>query len=314
MKKIDNLQDLNIYLPRVVDTNEPYAPGHRGCVGCGEVLAMRLVAKAMGRNSVVCAATGCMEIISSIFPTNNWRIPWIHTLFENAAAVASGVEAAYKIMARKGKIPSDDINVVAMGGDGGTFDIGLQALSGALERGHKFLYVCFDNEAYMNTGVQRSSATPFGASTSTSPAGKKGRGQHAWKKNMPAIAAAHNIPYVATACISYPFDLMEKVKKALSFNGPSYIQVFSACPTGWKCASEDSIKIGRLAVESGAYPIYEIENGQYKITVPIAELRPLKEYLEPQRRFRHLKEEDIRIIEERLHREYKELEAKSKDA
>ena len=314
MKKIENLQNLNIFVPRTVDTDEPYAPGHRGCVGCGEVLAMRLVAKAMGRNSVVCAATGCMEIISSMFPTNNWRIPWIHTLFENAAAVASGVRAAYTAMYRKGRIPTDDINVVAMGGDGGTFDIGIQALSGALERGHRFLYVCYDNEAYMNTGVQRSSATPFGASTSTSPAGKASKGQKAWKKNMPAICAAHNIPYVATANPSYPYDLMEKVKKALSFNGPSYIQIFSACPTGWKSASEDSIKIGRLACETGAYPLYEIENGIYRITVPTPQLRPLKEYLQPQRRFRHLKDDDIVAIEQRLHQEYRELEAKSKNA
>jgi len=311
-KMTNNMQNYNVFVPRIVDNDEPYSSGHRGCVGCGEVLAMRLVAKAIGRNAVVCASTGCMEIISSQFPYNSWKIPWIHTLFENSAAVASGIEAAYKVMARKGKIPSADISVVAMGGDGGTFDIGLQALSGALERGHDFLYVCYDNEAYMNTGVQRSSATPFGASTSTSPAGKRRSGQHAWKKNMPSIAAAHNIPYVATACPSYPYDLMEKVKKGLAVKGPAYIQIYSSCPTGWKCDSADAVKVGRLAVETGAYPMYEIVNGQVNITIPTPEFRPLKEYLEIQRRFRHLTEEDIAVIEERLHKEYRELEEKSK--
>ncbi|OGO04195.1 MAG: pyruvate ferredoxin oxidoreductase, partial [Chloroflexi bacterium RBG_13_54_8] len=199
-----------IYVPRLFPPREFFAPGHRACLGCAEALAVRLVTKALGREVIISNATGCMEVVSTPFPTTSWRMPWIHTLFENASAVASGIEAALKILTEKGTRTKKP-KVVAMGGDGATSDIGLQALSGAWERGHDFLYVCFDNEAYMNTGIQRSSSTPFGASTTTSPAGKFSIGQTRWKKNMPAIAMAHDIPYVATACPSYPFDLMEKV-------------------------------------------------------------------------------------------------------
>ena len=188
-----------VYVPRLVTREENFAPGHRACIGCGEALAVRLACKALGHNVIIANATGCMEIVSSQLPYTSWRVPWIHTLFENTAAVASGIEASLKVMIRKGKRPAQDVKVVAMAGDGGTSDIGVQALSGALERGHNFLYICFDNEAYMNTGIQRSSATPYGASTTTSPAGKVSIGQVTWKKNMPAIAAAHDIPYVATA-------------------------------------------------------------------------------------------------------------------
>jgi pyruvate ferredoxin oxidoreductase beta subunit len=180
---------------RQITKDEYLAPGHRACIGCGEALAVRLACKALGPNTIIVAATGCMEIISSQLPWTSWRVPWIHTLFENTAAVASGIESGLKAMARKGIKPDKKVNVVATAGDGGTSDIGLQALSGALERGHNFVYICWDNEAYMNTGVQRSSATPYGASTTTAPAGKKSIGQVTWKKNMPLIAAAHNIPY-----------------------------------------------------------------------------------------------------------------------
>jgi len=177
-----------VYVPRLVPKKETFAPGHRACIGCGEALAVRLMAKALGRNVIIVNATGCMEVIASPLPWSSWDVPWIHTLFENTAAVASGVEAGLKAMMRKGRRKVSDIKVIAIGGDGGTSDIGLQALSGALERGHDFLYVCFDNEAYMNTGIQRSSSTPYGASTTTAPAGKKSIGQLTWKKNLPAIA------------------------------------------------------------------------------------------------------------------------------
>ena len=190
-------------------------PGHRACQGCAEVLAVRHVLKAIGPDMVMAMATGCMEIISSPYPLTSWNIPWIHVAFENAAAVASGVESGLKVLKRKGRIPDKDITIVAMGGDGGTTDIGFQALSGMMERGHKVIYVCVDNEAYMNTGIQRSSSTPFGATTTTSPAGKvHPAGQMTWKKDMTAIAAAHGIPYTATACPSYYTDLMKKVQKA----------------------------------------------------------------------------------------------------
>jgi pyruvate ferredoxin oxidoreductase beta subunit len=305
------MENLGIYASRLAPEKEGLAPGHRACIGCGEVLAMRLACKAMGQNIIIANATGCMEIVSSQLPTTSWNVPWIHTLFENTAAVASGIESALKIMTKKGKRPDRGTKVVAMGGDGATSDIGIQALSGALERGHDFLYICFDNEAYMNTGIQRSSATPFGASTTTSPAGKKSIGQTSWKKNMPAIAAAHDIPYVATACPSYPFDMMAKVKKGLEVNGPAYISVFSVCPTGWRSAPDLSVRIGRLAVQTGVFPLYEVENGKYKLNFDPAPLKPIKEYMKLQGRFRHLSEGDIQKIQDRVIAEYEKLKAKA---
>jgi pyruvate ferredoxin oxidoreductase beta subunit len=271
-----------------------------------------LVAKALGRNVIVAAATGCMEIVSSPLPFTSWRVPWFHVAFENAAAVASGIESGLKVLMRKGRIPSKKIVTIAMAGDGGTADIGLQALSGALERGHDFIYICTDNEAYMNTGIQRSSSTPFGASTTTSPAGKAAMGQVTWKKNMPAIAAAHNIPYVATACPSYPIDLVQKVKKAAEIKGPAYVHILSVCPTGWRSAPELSIKLGRLAVETGVFPLYEVEKGQYRMSMDFPKLRPIKEYFKLQGRFRHLTDDMIEEIEKRLHQEYEQLREKTR--
>ena len=296
-----------VHGPGIITEEEPFAPGHRACSGCGEALAVRLAAKAIGNNAIIFNATGCMEVVASPFPYTSWRIPWIHTLFENTAAVASGAEAALKAMERKGKRPEQNIKIVAMAGDGGTSDIGLQALSGALERGHDFLYICLDNEAYMNTGIQRSSATPFGAATTTSPAGKESLGQLTWKKNLPAIAVAHDIPYVATACPSYHRDLMRKVTKALETPGPAYIHILSVCPTGWRCATDDTIKIGRLAVRTGVFPLYEVENGQYKLNLSLPKLEPVETYFKLQGRFRHLTNDTIKIIQERVSREYSEL-------
>jgi pyruvate ferredoxin oxidoreductase beta subunit len=304
------MKNYSIYAARVIPSVEGFAPGHRACVGCGEALAVRLATKAAGENIIIANATGCMEVISSQLPATAWRMPWIHTLFENTAAVASGVESALKVLERKGKIPSRGTKVVAMAGDGGTTDIGLQALSGALERYHDFVYICFDNEAYMNTGIQRSSATPFGASTTTSPAGKKSIGQKTWKKNMPAIAVAHNIPYVATASPSYPFDMMDKVKKGLAVNGPAYIHVLSVCPTGWRSAPDLSVRLGRLAVETGVFPLYEVEDGRYKLTMDISPLRPVQDYLSTQGRFRHLSEDMVKEIQMRVTKEYKLLKEK----
>jgi pyruvate ferredoxin oxidoreductase beta subunit len=291
---------------RQITKDEYLAPGHRACIGCGEALAVRLACKALGPESIIVSATGCMEIISSQLPWTSWRVPWIHTIFENTAAVASGIEAGLKIMKKKG-IKDVKANVVATAGDGGTSDIGLQALSGALERGHNFLYICWDNEAYMNTGIQRSSATPYGASTTTAPAGKKSIGQVTWKKNMPAIAADHNIPYVATASPSYPFDLMEKVAKGAAIDGPAYVHIFSVCPTGWRTPTEKTIEIGRLAVQTGVFPLYEIENGKYKLNVNITNRKPVVEYLKPQGRFRHLSEKEIKYIQDRVDSDYAKL-------
>jgi pyruvate ferredoxin oxidoreductase beta subunit len=301
-----------IYVPRLVKKEENFAPGHRACIGCGEALSIRQVFKAIDNNVIVVNATGCAEIFASQLPFTSWQLPWIHTLFENTAAVASGVESAYKAMRRKGiKLP-ENTKVVAIGGDGGTLDIGIQALSGAMERGHDFTYICFDNEAYQNTGNQRSSATPFGTATTTSPTGKKSIGQFSWKKNMPEIAVAHNIPYVATATHGYPFDLMAKVAKAVATPGPSYVHVLSVCPTGWGSPTDTINRQARLAVQSGIFPLYEVENGIYKMTVATPTLRPITDYMKVQRRFRHLSEDTIAQIQKRVELEYNKILEKAK--
>jgi pyruvate ferredoxin oxidoreductase beta subunit len=301
----------SVFVPRLLTKKEYFAPGHRACIGCGEALAVRLACKAMGSNVIVVNATGCIEIIASQLPYTSWRVPWIHTLFENTAAVASGIESGLKALVRKQRKEDRGTKIIAIAGDGGTVDIGIQALSGAMERGHDFLYLCFDNEAYMNTGIQRSSATPFGASTTTSPAGRVSIGQFSWKKDMPAIAAAHNIPYVATACPSYPFDLMDKVKKGLAVKGPAYIHILSVCPTGWSCPGDLTIRIGRLAVKSGIFPLYEVEDGKYRMSIDFPELRPVTDYMKLQGRFRHLTPEITDQIQQKVVEKYEELRQKS---
>src|SRR4030042_2083607 len=295
------------YVPRLVKKEENFAPGHRACIGCREALAIRQTFKALDNNVIVANATGCMEIVASQLPFTSWQVPWIHTLFENTAAVASGIEAAYKAMRRKGAKLPENTKIIAIAGDGGTTDIGLQALSGAMERGHDFTYICYDNEAYMNTGVQRSSATPFGAWTTTSPTGKKSTGQFSWKKNMPEIVAAHNIPYVATATHGYPFDLMAKVAKAVATKGPAYVHVLSACPTGWRSATDTINRQVRLAVQTGMFPLFEVENGVYKMSLDIPKLRPVLEYIKTQGRFRHLSDDMIAKIQQRVNKEYAKL-------
>jgi pyruvate ferredoxin oxidoreductase beta subunit len=300
------VETLAIYAPRLYPSEENFASGHRACSGCGEALAVRYVCKALGRDTIISMATGCMEIVSSPLPQTSWQVPWIHTLFENASAVASGIESGLKARKRKYGY-SKDIKVVAMGGDGGTADIGLQSLSGALERGHDFIYVCYDNEAYMNTGIQRSSETPFGAATTTAPAGKISMGQHTQKKNMAAIAAAHNIQYVATTCSSYPFDIMAKIKKAREIKGPSYIHILSVCPTGWRTPSNLTMTMGRLAVETGVFPVYEIEDGRYTLNFDYPKLRPVEDYLKLQGRFRHLTKENTAEIQGQVLAEYNRI-------
>ncbi len=307
------VENFDLYAPRLINKRELLSSGHRACSGCAEVLAVRLMAKALGEDTVIASATGCMEIISSMFPTTAWQVPWIHVAFENAAAVASGVEAGLKALKKKGKIDQRYVKVVGMAGDGGTMDIGFQALSGAMERGHDMIYVCFDNEAYMNTGIQRSSGTPMGASTTTAPAGKVSIGQKTWKKNMPEIMAAHNIPYVATVCPSYPLDFVRKFEKARSIEGPSYIHCFSVCPTGWRTPTHTAVSMGRLAVEAGVFPLYEIENGHYRISPDMPKkLRPITDYFKPQGRFRHLTSDEIAMIQQRVNNEFNKLKEKEK--
>ena len=307
-KPISIVENFEIYAPKLVDKEEFFCSGHRACQGCGEALAIRLMCKALGKDTVIANATGCMEVIATPYPATAWTLPWIHVAFPCAAAVGAGVEAGLKVLRRKGVNPDRYIKTVTIGGDGGTVDIGFQALSGAMERGHDMLYVCFDNEAYMNTGIQRSSATPFGASTTTAPAGKASIGNKTWKKNVPEIMVAHNIPYVATASPSYPIDFMNKVKKARSIQGPTYIHCLSVCPTGWRAKSEECIKLGRLAVETGVFPLYEVENGVYRLTVEMPDpLRPVTDYIKAQGRFRHLTPDEIRDIQRRVNLEYRKL-------
>ena len=284
------------------------AAGHRACQGCGEILALRLLLKALGRDFMAVSATGCMEVCTTPYPQSSWQMPWMHVAFENAAAVASGVDAGNIIRRRKGKMADKRIPVVAIGGDGATLDIGIQALSGALERYHEnLIYICLDNEAYMNTGIQRSSATPFGASTTTSPAGSESKGQGTWKKNMPAIAVAHNIPYVATASPAFHLDMMTKIRRAAAIPGPAYIHVYAPCPTGWRMKSELAVESSRLAVNSRVFPLYEVIDGQYIMSKKIPNPIPLADYLKPQGRFRHLSEADIAQISDRVNREYEHL-------
>ena len=302
------MEKCNIFMEQLLPEEELFASGHKACQGCAPALAIRYLLKAAGRNTIVANATGCMEIVSSAYPDMSWGVPWIHVAFENTAAVASGIEAAIKVLQRKGKLDKGKINIIAIGGDGGTFDIGLQALSGMPERGHNVLYLCYDNEAYMNTGIQRSSSTPYGASTTTSPAGKFVRGEQSQKKDLTGIAVAHNVPYIATACTSYPVDFMEKVKKALSVDGAKLIHIFSPCPTGWKSEPRHAIKLGRLAVQTGMFPLYEVIDGRYKISLKLPFLKPLRSYLELQGRYKHLSDEMIKTIEDESLKKYQKIE------
>lgn len=304
------IEPWNVYVAKLAPKTELFSPGHRACQGCGPALVMRYLLKALGRDTIIANATGCIEIISSSYPETAWGVPWIHVAFENAAAVAAGVESGLKALMRKGRIPERKVTIVGQAGDGGTFDIGLQALSGALERGHDMIYLCYDNEAYMNTGIQRSSGTPFGAATTTSPAGSESYGQKTWKKNLAEICAAHHVPYVATASVAYPFDFMEKAKKAAEVNGPAFIHIFAPCPTGWRCGSDITIRLARLAVQTGMFPLYEVDHGTYRMSLELPFLKPISEYLKAQGRFRHLTEDLIKQLEEQIHQRYDKLAAK----
>jgi pyruvate ferredoxin oxidoreductase beta subunit len=260
-----------------------FVSGHTACSGCGQSMAARLVMDVAGPNTMVSNATGCLEVFSTKAPETAWGVPWVHSLFENSAAVASGIEAALRHL---GKI--DSIRVISQGGDGGTADIGLQALSGMLERGHDVLYVCYDNEAYMNTGIQRSGLTPFNASTTTSPSGKQSTGNPREKKPLTEIAAAHHIPYAASASVAYPQDVQKKVKKALQIRGPKFLQIHVPCPLGWRSEPSATLEIAKLAVQTGLYPIIEYEYGKLVKVFKLKEPKPVEEYLKTQGRFRHL--------------------------
>jgi pyruvate ferredoxin oxidoreductase beta subunit len=267
----------------------PLAGGHSLCQGCGIPIVVRAVLNTFTKPVVVVNATGCLEVATTRFPTTAWNVPWLHVAFENAAAVASGVESAQRALRRRHALPAgEDVAVVVFAGDGGTYDIGLQALSGALERGHRFLFVCYDNEAYMNTGIQRSGATPFGASTTTSPSGLDSFGKAQQRKDMTAIAIAHHVPYVGQAAASHWQDLSEKVERAAAVDGPAFLNVLTDCPLGWGHEPRLSARVLNAAVDSLFWPLYEVVDGRYRLTYQPETIVPIEDWLRPQARFAHL--------------------------
>jgi len=275
-------------LKDLVQKKEPFCGGHRCCAGCGAPIIVRQVLLASKDPVVVICATGCLEVASTIFPYTAWKVPFLHNAFENSAATCSGVEAAFQILKRKGKVKQEHINFVAFGGDGGTYDIGFQSLSGAMERGHDMLYVCYNNEAYMNTGIQRSSATSKGANTTTAPAGKVQAGKKQFPKDLTEIMVAHDIPYAAQSSIGNWRDLTAKAEKAFSIRGPKFLNVLQPCRLGWGYTPSDTPAIARLASDTCVWPLYEVVNGEYKLTYKPKEKKPVIELLKLQDRFRHL--------------------------
>lgn len=277
--------------------------GHLGCPGCGATIAMKFALKALGNKTVLVIPACCWGVIAGAFPQSSLRVPVLHAAFATAGATASGLRAALDLRG------DTETTVVAWAGDGGTFDIGFQSLSGAVERNEDIIYVCYDNEAYMNTGVQRSSATPFGSRTTTTPGAgwKKSR-----KKNMIEALAAHRIPYAASASIAYPEDMVRKFEKARRLRGGSrFLHVFATCPAGWRTASEDSVKIARLAVQTNVFPLYEVEHG-FRYTLNAEGDRPVSDYLAPQGRFKHLKEADVQHLQRMVDDDFELLRCKAK--
>ncbi len=278
-----------VKLQDLAANKELLAPGHRACGGCVGTNIIRQVMLQAGEDTVTVFATGCMEVVTTIFPYTSWRNPFIHVAFENSAAVGAGVETAYRALKKRGEIPADKkINVISWGGDGGTYDIGLQALSGAMERGHNMLYICYDNNAYMNTGIQRSGATPFAASTATAPAGKIRQGKEQDKKDLSSIMVAHNIPYMAQTTPFHWRDLATKVRKALDIEGPTFLNILMPCPVGWRFPGNLGIELARTAVECNFWPLYEVEYGKYKLNYEPKKPISLGEWLKPQGRFAHI--------------------------
>ena len=276
----------------VAERPSRFTSGHRMCAGCGAPPVARMILRALKPedHAVIANATGCMEVSSFIYPYTSWTDSYIHTAFECTAATLSGVETAYHSMKKQGKLPEDNhTKFIAFGGDGGTYDIGIQSLSGAMERGHDLTYVCYDNGAYMNTGIQRSSATPRFADTTTSPAGSVIPGKMQSRKDLTEIMEAHHLPYVAQTIAYMNFkDLYEKAEKAIYTEGPTFLNVLSPCPRGWGYPTEDLMQINKLAVETCYWPLYEVENGKYKVNYKPAKKLPIEEFLKPQKRFKHM--------------------------
>lgn len=291
------------------DLTKKLSAGHATCAGCGIPAIVRTVLGATDEQVIVSNATGCLEVTTTIYPATAWKVPYIHSVFGNAAATAAGIDAAQKALQKsalrqaQGKQAQDEkfkpAKIVAFGGDGGTYDIGLQALSGALERGHDFLYVCYDNEGYMNTGGQRSGATPYGANTETAPAGSASFGKTQQRKNLMEIVQAHGIKYLAQANVAYLADLKRKAEKALKTEGPSFLLVLQPCTQLWKFPTSDYVKVGKLATESNFWPLFEIEDGKLTINYTPKNVKPIEEFLKTQGRFKHLfKDKNAEVIKE----------------
>ena len=287
------------------------APGHSSCAGCGFPAVIRTILDEAPGPVVVAGATSCSEVTTTLYPYTAWKVSYIHNAFENAAATISGVEKAYEALKKRGKA-KEKITFVVFAGDGGTYDIGLQALSGALERGHDFLYVVYDNGAYMNTGNQRSSATPFGANTETAPAGKNSFGKEQKRKDLMAIVAAHHVKYAAQANVAFIQDLRKKARKAFAVQGPKFLDVFSPCQNNWKFPTSQYVNVAKLATETNFWPLYEIEDGKYKINWKTEKPKPIEEFLKTQGRFKHLfaekNKEVIKEIQEQINAELERLE------
>ncbi|AEH24351.1 3-methyl-2-oxobutanoate dehydrogenase subunit beta [Pyrococcus yayanosii] len=298
----------NVKKKVTIPFEEHFFAGHTACQGCGASLALRYVLKAYGKKTIIAIPACCSTIIAGPWPYSTLNVPLFHTAFETTGAVISGIEAGLKALGYKVK-GDDGIMVVGWAGDGGTADIGLQALSGMLERGHDAVYIMYDNEAYMNTGIQRSSSTPYGAWTTNTPGGKRHFLEKKHKKKVIDIVIAHRIPYAATASIAYPEDLIRKLKKAQKIPGPSFIQLFAPCPTGWRAPTDKTIELARLAVQTAYFPLFEYENGKYKINMPNPkkEPKPIEEFLKLQGRFKYMTKEDVEILQKWVLDEWERL-------
>ena len=321
-------EEFSTKLSKLVERPTYFSGGHRLCAGCNAGVMARLVTMAFTRPTIVVNATGCLEVASTIYPYSAWKVPWIHCAFENAAATASGIEAAFRAMHKRGQRSRDEIiDIIAFAGDGGTYDIGLQALSGALERGHDFLYICYNNGAYMNTGIQRSGATPRFAATTTSPAGSVIPGKMEFPKDLTAIVVAHDsVKFAGTTTTAHPRDLIKKVRDALDVDGPTFLLVDSPCQRGWRMDASMGMEMSRLAVETCIFPVYTIDRREgkevWKLDVPSRKIarkpelkKPVEDYMKPQGRFRHIfkrsdKDELIKQVQDFYDQKWESLLAK----
>jgi pyruvate ferredoxin oxidoreductase beta subunit len=297
-----------VNLKKMSANPELLAGGHRACAGCAAPAILRQALHVAGPNTVVGFATGCMEVSTTIYPYTAWKVPYVHCAFENSAATVSGAEAAYRALKKRGRLPKDEkINFIAFGGDGGTYDIGFQSLSGAMERRHNMLYICYDNNAYMNTGIQRSSATPLGAATNTSPAGKVIPGKQQERKDLTACMIAHNLPFVAQASVSNHMDFMRKVERALEVDGPAFINILQPCHRGWRHKPEDSIELARVACDTLFWPLFTVDHGKWKVDYKPKEPKPVEDWLKMQGRFKHVAPEIVAWHQKEIDKAWAEL-------